>query len=275
MLRIQLSAEEVSTLMKRLLFVAIYIFSSGLLAQDLLSPGDTLKKVYRVTEPSLGGTRLLHSIPLPPDDWLVVRTENYEASIKGGGSERIPMRTVSLAQVSKDNQVSMAAFIRSNASSQRMRWTDEPCKGSDLLFMNNFGGGIWNQKCLTIRLETYLQTNNAVQNRSREFLSAKGIKYAANIITANIYRLDDKGGYLFVSIFLFPDRYDFENPIESVLARHPWHASLFKADPEKVKFINAYAKWAESYAETIFKLYDNPTASIEEVKMFSYPRGEK
>ncbi len=103
-------------------------------------------------------------------------------------------------------------------------------------------------------------------------MSAKGIKYAANIITANIYRLDDKGGYLFVSILLFPDRYGFENPIESVLARHPWHASLFKADPEKVKFINAYAKWAESYAETIFKLYDNPRASIEEVKMFSYPR---
>ncbi len=258
--------------MNRLIFVALYALSSALLAQDLLSPGDTLKKVYRVTEPSLGGTRLLHSIPLPPDDWLVVRTENYQASIKGGGSERIPMRSVSLAQVSKDNQVSMAAFIRSNASSQRMRWTDEPCKGSDFLFMNNFGGGIWNQKCLTIRLETYLQTNNAVQNQSREFLSTKGIKYAANTITANIYRLDDKGGYLFVSILLFPDRYGFENPIESVLARHPWHASLFKADPEKVKFINAYAKWAESYAETIFKLYDNPTAGIEEVKMFSYPR---
>ena len=253
-------------------FVALYALSSALLAQDLLSPGDTLKKVYRVTEPSLGGTRLLHSIPLPPDDWLVVRTENYEASIKGGGSERIPMSTVSLAQVSKDNQVSMAAFIRSNASSQRMRWTDEPCKGSDFLFMNNFGGGIWNQKCLTIRLETYLQTNNAVQNRSREFYATRGIKYSANTLTASISRLDDKGGFLTVLVYLFPDRYGFENPVESVVARHPWHASLFKSDPEKVKFINAYAKWAESYAETIFKLYDNQRASIEEVKMFSYPR---
>jgi len=261
--------------MNRFVFVALYLFSSVLLAQDLLSPGDTLKKVYRVTEQSFGGTRLLHSVPLPPDDWLVVRTQNYEASMKGGGSERIPMRTVSLAQISKDNRLAMGVFVRSNTSSQRMRWTDEPCKGSDFLFVNKFDGGIWNQKCLTIRLQTFLQTNDSAQNRSREFMATRGIKYSANILTASVSRLDDKGGFLTVMVYLFPERYGFENPVESVLARHPWHASLFKADPEKVKFVNAYAKWAESYAETIFKLYDNPTASIEEVKMFSYPRGEK
>ncbi len=256
-------------------FVALYALSSALLAQDLVSPGDTLKKVYRVTEPSFGGTRLLHSIPLPPDDWLVVRTENYETSSKGGGLERIPMRSVTLAKITKDNHLAMGVFVRSNTSSQRTRWTDEPCKGSDFLFMNNFGGGIWNQKCLTIRLQTFLQTNNAAQDQSRELAATRGVKYSANTLTASITRLDDKGRFLTVMVYLFPERYGFENPVESVLARHPWHASLFKADPEKVKFVNAYAKWAESYAETIFKLYDNPTASIEEVKIFSYPRGEK
>jgi len=75
-------------------------------------------------------------------------------------------------------------------------------------------------------------------------------------------------------VYLFPDRYGFENPVESIVARHPWHASLFMSDPDKVKFIRAFSRWAESYGETIFKFYDDPSLTLEKVNGFFYQRSE-
>jgi len=249
------------------LFAPLFVASPGLAVQPL-SAGQTVSDIYQVTESSLGGIRPVHKVPLPEGVWSLVRFVDYSAGPIGGA--QVPMRTISLGKITEQNMLGMGLFIRTNASSQPMKWTDEPCKGSDFAFMNNFDGGIWRQKCVTIRLQTFLQHNNPQQNQSREFYASRGIKFPSNTLAASITRLDDAGRYLSVTIYVFPEQYGFENPVETVLARHPWHVSNLKADPEKIKFISSYATWVQSYADVLFSLYEDPSRPVVRVKSFTY-----
>ena len=257
--------------MFRLLLAFTLALPTVVQSHQVLAPGEAIQRAYRVIEPSLlGGERVLHNIILPEGDWLISRVINYEASIVRGDFQKIPMRSISLAQVDKNNRLLMGIFIRTNISSRQIKWNDDPCKGSDFLFMTTFETRFWNQKCLSISLAGFLQQNNSAQNLSREFYIQRGIQYSANTLRASITRFDDRGKYLGVEIYLFPENYGFENPTESVLARHPWHSSLYKSDSKKVKFLKAYSAWAESYANVLFKMFDDPSNMPSAMKGFEY-----
>lgn len=48
-----------------------------------------------------------------------------------------------------------------------------------------------------------------------------------------------------------------------MLAASPWHASNYKSDPKKVKFVEALTKWVETYSDALFKNFQDEKTKTE------------
>lgn len=222
---------------------------------ELNQQGQKFEKNYELS----GDGQLFYSIPLPAGTWTFVRGNEITTNVTNS-----KMREQVLSNID-NGTLNMSAFIRAKVDSNPVKWNDEPCKGNDFIYKNDYGLTLWDQRCLTIRTGTYLQqSDNKVQQISRDFYTNNNIKYPQNCLQVTYTQYARNGRFLNVQFYVLPENYGLENPITAVLTSSPWHLSNYKNDPKKVKFIEAIRTWAESYAEALNQTFVDGKAT----KMF-------
>lgn len=206
----------------------------------------------------------MYSIPLPQGEWTFVR--GNETTTNGSGSK---MRQYVLSDVT-GGKLNMSVYLNVKVDGITTRWGEEPCKINDAIYRNDYGTALWDQRCTTIRMGAYLQqSDDKVQQISRDYYAKLGIKHSYNNLGVTMTQYTRGGKYLFLQFYVFPEAYGFENPTTSVLAASPWHASNYKSDPKKVKFIDALTKWAETYSDALFKNFQDGKTKTE-IPAFSF-----
>ena len=206
------------------------------------------------------------NIPLPKGEWTAVRGNERTTS----GPRGAKMRELILSDIA-NSQLNMSIFVTVRVNSSRFQWSDEPCKGSDFIYKNDFGTTLFDQRCLTIKLDTYLQNvNSDVQQISRDFYVKNGLKIQYITLQVTMTQFTSSGKFLKVQFYIFPGNYGFENPTTSVIVTHPWYVSNYINDPEKVKFIQQLATWANNYSDILYNGFQEEKQQKAEVKPFAY-----
>jgi hypothetical protein len=209
-----------------------------------------------------------NTVPLPAGDWTAVRGNQFTTS----GNVSVRFEEIVMSNIENKN-LNMSIYIKSKIDSNQAKWTDEPCKINDAIYKNNYGMTLWDQRCTSIRLSQYLQqSDNKVQQVSRDFYSKQGVKHAYNTLQVTFTQYLRSGNYLQVMFYIFPNNYGFENPVSDVLASHPWAPSNYKSDPEKVKFVEQLTAWAENYSNQLYKDFVSGKPLSTEISAFVYSK---
>jgi hypothetical protein len=247
--------------MKIKIALITFLFSTSCFAQYQV--GDVITDKYIVEEKNVVKS-ILHEIPLPKGSWTVARIYDYYSRPTGvsqHGSE-VPMRGISLASI-EGSKLNGYLYIVTNMSGKAYKWIDEPCKKSNVIYSNNYGTDIYNQKCLTINLNTFLEGSSKVQSELRNFFADRKVQYPAIMLNTTYSEYSTSGNYVTVSNYIFPSNFGMSISGGTPLASNPWSAELYKSDPKKVEFISQLTKWSEEYAKLIMKSgSNNPTETI-------------
>lgn len=237
----------------RNLAVKISLFVSSLLAIGSLSHAQELWREYEgsvpITEDRSG--RAVFDIPLPEGKWVV----SYLKTRSTTGMSSATMKDVSVLQV-EDGKLRHAFWIVALVDQKNMRWTDEPCKINTVYYKNNYGTGLWKQKCLTVRYRQFLQNNNSVTIDALKYFSENKISNDFNSVSSVYTRYDDLGKFLVVESFSFPSVYGLNNPVVGVLNTSPYHPSLISQHSEEKAYVDAYIKYSEMMAAAFDSAYE-------------------
>lgn len=208
-----------------------------------------------------------YAVPLPKGEWTGVRGNEYTVTIRDSNPK---FREVVLSNI-ENNNLNMSVYLKAKVDDISARWLDEPCKGEDFIYKNDYGTNLWKQRCLTIRASEYLQkADNKMQQISRDFYAKMNLKHPYNNLQVNITQYDSNGRFLQIQFYVFPNNYGLENPLVSVMAASPWHLSNYKADPKKVKFIESLKVWAEKYSDVLYQSYSTGKNNLTEVPAFTW-----
>lgn len=227
--------------------------------------GQKFSASYPVTN---GGTTFIN-VPLPNGEWTVVRGNEYYTNRTNKKMRKIFLSLAEKQPADENKSLVSSMYIHTGIDSTPTKWLDEPCKGEDFIYKNDYGMTMWNQRCLTIRQDGYLaKSDNKVQQITRDYLIANNIKFKTQRLKLSYLTYTQSGNYLQVDIAVWPSMYGFEDVLEGV--NSPWHASRFKTDPDKVDFINELVKWAEKYSDALFKSFQDGKSSPVALPMFTY-----
>lgn len=202
-------------------------------------------------------------IPLPAGTWEVTDS----VLRKSTGNQAADLREVRLIQVGKDDQgpvLQHALEIIMKVDGPNIRWNDEPCKISPVLAMNDFGTRLFQQKCLTLIPDRFLQNNNGSTQRLLATLAQRGVRHDFNALTLSYTRYGDFGYFLIVRQFFFPSRYGQENPRIGILNESPWHPSQVAMDPQRKKLVDAIFQYGERNVPALDKAYLREEAGLIE-----------
>ena len=195
-------------------------------------------------------------VPLPLGEWEVT----YTRERRGTGSAP-KMRDAGLMLFEGGrlkSVIEMTAYIESRP----MRWTDEPCKGTEATyFKNDFGSRLWEQKCLVAIPATFLQKTNEPTRKALEKLAQRNIVNEFNAIKLMYSRYDNKGMFVIYRQFIFPGYFGFENPKESVLNSWSWYPPVAEKDPAKKTFIDLVQQYGLSIAAAVDTGYEKKLLS--------------
>jgi hypothetical protein len=248
--------------MKKFLFVFLIFICS--VAHSQFIELDIQGKKFTKTYPIGDGK---YFIPLPGFEWTGVRGNKYTTS--GTSSQ---MQEVVLSDM-ETKKLNMSMYVNAKIDGVSTRWLSEPCKGEDFIYKNDYKMTLWDQRCLTFKMDSYLQkTDNKVQSISRDFYSKSGIKHDYNAIVASYTQYTRGGKYLELKFYIFPSNYGFENPTTETLVTNPWFSSNYKLDPAKVKFVEALTVWAEIYSNILYKSFTEEKNQSTEIPKFEYTR---
>lgn len=214
--------------------------------------GDLVSGHVALQQARGGGT--VARIPLPPGQWEVVDS----ILRKSNGNQAADLRDVRLIQVAKDEQgpvLQHALEITMKVEGPNIRWTDEPCKITPLLASNDYGTRLFQQKCLTLIPDRFLQNNNASTQRLLATLAQRGVRHDFNALALTYTRYGDFGYFLIVRQFFFPSRYGLDNPRTGMLNESPWHPSRVALDPARKKLVDAVFKYGEQMAPVLDRAY--------------------
>jgi hypothetical protein len=254
--------------MKKSFFIScvLALSSAGLHAQTIEL--DIQPTVYKKTYPIGEGEGQVSNIPLPIGEWTTIRGDDYTGSTKGGESYKF--REMFLTNVT-DGNLNHFLYVKAKVSSTQVKWLDELCKGEDFIYKNDYGAKLWDQRCLTIRQSTFLQkSDNKVQQISRDYLNKNNIKFKLDAIGLSLTQYSRQGKYLVINLTVFPSNYGLENPTAASEVSSPWHLSNYKADPKKVKFIDALKTWAENYSDVLFKSFNEDKKQNVDIPAFAW-----
>lgn len=221
-------------------------------ASSAQNVGDVVNGHVALLHARSGGT--VAKIPLPPGSWEVVDS----VLRKSNGNEAADLRDVRLIQVVKDDQglVLQHAFeITMKVDGPNIRWNDEPCKITPVLAKNDYGTRLFQQKCLTLIADKFLQNNNASTQRLLSTLVQRGVRHDFNALALAYTRFGDFGYFLVVRQFFFPSRYGQDNPRTVILNESPWHPSRVAVDPARKKLVDAVFNYGEQMAKTLDGAY--------------------
>ncbi len=246
-------------LMPILLMVACATHAQNVELEDI--QGQQYQKNYPIGD----GSSVTYNIPLPEGEWVVVRGNTYTTN-----NTAAKMKELFLATSDKQ-KLNAFMYIRAKVDGTSTRWLDEPCKGEDFLYRNDYGMKLWDQRCLTIRQSTFLQnSDNKVQQMAREFFAKQGIKYDVDAISVRFMTYTRGGKYLYVDIATFPSNYGLTAPTAASPVTSAWHRVNFGADPQKARYVKELAEWAEKYSEVIFKSFEQEKRQNVEIPAFGW-----
>lgn len=213
----------------------------------------------KVSLENISGRDVVDTIPIPEGKWLIIANLANRTSDSATAHD---MRTVWLAQ-SENGKLIHMIVIRAKVSTGKTRWLDEPCKAEGVLFKDNYGTSMYQQKCLVIRSTRFLQSDDKMTAEALEVLSKANITNSANGIKSEFVRYDETGKLLIYMLYVFPDAYGFENPAMASMNLSPWHFTKISNDPKKVEFIEAVKKYDQYLVEKINMAYENPKADVK------------
>lgn len=188
------------------------------------------------------------NFPLPTGQWEVV----FSSVRQSTGNTAADLRVLSLFQI-EDGFLRHAIEITMKVNGVNMQWNDEPCKIQPILAKNDFGTGLFKQKCLTLRADTFLQNNNAVTINALEMLAKKGVKNDFNSLSLTYSRYGDFGYFLVVKQHFFPSVYGLENPTVVAMNDSPWHPVRVGLNASNKALVDAIFQ----YGEDVVKFYDD------------------
>jgi hypothetical protein len=251
--------------MKNYLLTAFILATSVSHAQFIDSDPQGQKFTNNI--PLANGGTVFYSVPLPAGEWTAVRGNTYTTS-----STNSKMQEMVISNI-ENKKLNMSVYINAHVDGNSARWLDEPCKGEDFIYKNDYGMKLWDQRCTTLKLGSYLQkSDNKVQQISRDFYAKEGIKHDYNNLQLTYTQYTRSGKYLVVQFYIFPSNYGFENPTADVLVTHPWYLSNYKNDPSKVKFVNELTTWAENYSNVLFTNFTESKTQKVVIPAFEYKK---
>lgn len=174
-----------------------------------------------------GNSSVYAKVPLPEGHWEVFDS----ATRTSGGGGKGEMRDVRLMQFSGEpgsQKLLHAIEITMKVNSPNLNWLDEPCKVDPVLAKDDFGTSMFKQKCLTLRSELFLQSNN---------------------------KTTLKALVLVVREYFFPSAYGLENPKVGIANDSPWHPVRFAEVPQRKAFADAVFAYGEKTAPAFDQAY--------------------
>ena len=200
--------------------------------------------------------------PLIEGQWLVEYTK-----LRANNSNS-NFRDINLMQF-EDGKLKLASEYSIKVDGSTTRWTDEPCKVEPTLYKNNYGTGLWKQKCLVIEPITFLQNNNDATRASLDSLAKRGIKNDFNSLRITYTRYGDIDKFMRVRVHFFPSNYGLENPTVGIMNTSPWSPINIASDPAKVKFLSTLTNYAERLVKQIDVAYESGGSSTP-ITAFTY-----
>jgi hypothetical protein len=244
---------------KHLLFVAYCIVSASVAAQ---SKGDVYEGSIQVLDAR--NSALIFEVPLAPGKWSVENVVNRSST----GSANAALKDVRLIRVN-NGILQEALEITAKVDNTNIRWNDEPCKVEPVLYKNDYGTRLWQQKCLTIMPRTFLQNDNEPTRAVLKDFSDRGIKHDFNSIGADYTRYGDYSKFLIIRHHLFPSNYGLDNPVVGILNTSPYHPSLISSNPDKKMFSDALAKYFEGVVVAYDAAYEGKP--VQKIDAFVWP----
>lgn len=260
--------------MKHLVLIFYCFLSSITFAQNnTYQVGQKIESNYQVYTRGIFGNNLLHNIPLPDEKWEVILINDKLNDITVGSSfTRAEMREAILINTDEKNKLKAAMYIYTTAAHNNFKWIDDYCtnQSDNLIYLNLYGTALYEERCLSIQLNTYLQGSGPRSNYIREYFNARGINYSLNMLKVRKSKISSSSGKILVELYIFPDYFNFENPKVGAIGTHPWHKSNFKNDPKKIQFIEKLINWSEEYSNSVHERFKAPDKQVPNTPFFHY-----
>lgn len=244
---------------KTLVTIAVVCFASQSWAQTM---GDIVYSYLPIADKD--GKEIVAKLPLPPGEWHVLQTTVRRSS---GDNTRVMLRDVVLDRF-VDGRLQMSVFATLKINDAPITWTDDFCKDFPrMLSKNDFGTAFYRQKCVTVWMNTFRQSQSENAKSARAYLDSRGVKYDANQVGLQYARHGDVGRFLIYEISLFPSVYGLDNPLVTNVAESPYFPVNIQKSPEKVAFTKAVMTYAEQVAPLLDDFYfGKETPSLPEFK---------
>ena len=216
---------------------------------------------YQRNYPMVSGTTTFVNLPLPEGELTVIRGDEYTVGMTQKKMREIFLVTVK--DVNKGNDVKDLVnfiYVKASISSSSFDWSDQPCKGEDWIYINEYDSSVLGQRCMTIRQSMFLnRSDNKVHQLTRSYFDKNNISFVNGGLTLSVTIFNRSGKFWLMNFVVFPTLYGLEKPTEGMDS--PWHLKKYKSDPEKVLFIDKLKVWAEAYSDIIFNNFKNEKQS--------------
>lgn len=252
----------------RILFLTFLLLLKNSYAQDFFQNQKTVAQKHLVTvQPS--NTISGYPILIPDEPWKFLLSGIYQTTGSGSG---LPFGEVYGVRISDSNVVQYAIDMQANLA-QRADigdWTDEPCKGTDHLWMSSIGGKFKDINCATININSDFKNHNASVYLS-VYGKARGINYSLPATTIQILfvRYGSSGRRLQYKININPEFHGFKPETEFNGYINGWGKSFYAKDVAKKKFIDDISRWAADVQNNMDKAYGGDLSAFAGIKKYS------
>ena len=212
-----------------------------------------------------------YPVLIPDEPWKFMFSGVYQTTGTGSG---LPFGEVYGVKFSDNNLIQYSIDLQANLAqrSDIGDWSDEPCKGSNHLWMNSVGGKFKDINCATINFNSeYINHNAAI------FLTvygkARGINYSIPTTTIEVLfvRHSDRGRRLQYKVNINPVFYGFNDENESNKNINRWGKQFYFKDDAKRRFVEDLSLWAHDVQKRMNKAFNgNITAFLDVPKYSDY-----
>jgi hypothetical protein len=184
---------------------------------------------------------------LPNGEWRLLARQDSQ-STGGHAGIPVPMLTAYLADI-RNGRLHRAVFVHANVQQNPRadsggRWTDEPCKRSDVLFKNDIKYSFFDINCTMLNHLVFARTTtNVLANEARKQLAALGASYPGTMIAAQFTRFNPRW-FMQIWYYFNPEIDGFAPSRDSSWANNDWHKDLIDQDPRKVAYVEELKQWS-------------------------------
>lgn len=252
----------------KILFLVFLLFMKNSFAQDFFQNQKTVAQKHLATVQSSNSVSG-YPVLIPDEPWKFMFSGVYQTTGTGSG---LPFGEVYGVKLSDSNIVQYAIDIQANLA-QRADigdWTDEPCKGSDHLWVSSIGGKFKDINCATINFNSDFKNHNA-SIYLNVFGKARNINYSIPSTTIQVLfvRYGSAGRRLQYKININPVYYGFKPEDESNKNINSWGKLFYIKDLDKKRFVESLSKWAIDVQKNLDKAYGGDLGAFAGLSKYS------